>query len=362
MAIGFGIVGCGNISRFHAQAIAEVAGARLVGCFNRSPGPAEKLANEFGCPAFTRLDELLALPVLQIVTIATPSGAHLEPSLAAIQAGKHLLVEKPLEVTLARCDQLLRAAETHGRLVGTIFPSRFHAAARQLKQAVDQQRFGTLVLGDAYVKWFRTQAYYDSAAWRGTWELDGGGALMNQAIHSVDLLLWLMGSVKEVTAQMSLRGHERIAVEDTLVATLRFDSGALGVIEASTATFPGSLKRIEINGLNGTAVLEEESLTRWQFEQPVAEDDAIRARFAAATHTGGGAADPKAIGHHGHARLFEEFAQAVRTGSIPSTAGRAGRASVELILAIYQSAETGQAVSLPLKTDPVLKGFADRAT
>ena len=224
-----------------------------------------------------------------------------------------------------------------------------------MKRAVEGGRFGRLTLGDAYVKWYRSQAYYDSGAWRGTWELDGGGALMNQAIHSVDLLAWLMGPVVEVRAKAARLAHERIAVEDVALATVEFANGALGVIEATTAVYPGYLKRIEIHGNEGSAVLEEEDLVKWDFQKQKPRDAAILAAMAQRKSGGGGAADPAAIGHHAHARQFQNVAQAIKTGRPPAVDGPEGRRSVEIILAIYKSAETGKAVRLPLAADPPLK-------
>src|SRR5208283_2264984 len=277
---GFGIIGCGMISKFHAKAIADVRGAKLVACFDQFPAAADKLAEATGCKAYHKLDDLLADRSVNIVTIGTPSGAHMEPALAAARAGKHVIVEKPLEITLRRCDRIIDACRTAGVVLSTIFPSRFHDSSQELKRAVEGGRFGRLTLGDAYVKWYRSQAYYDSGAWRGTWELDGGGALMNQAIHSVDMLAWLMGPVVEVRAKTGLLAHERIAVEDVALATVEFANGALGVIEASTAVYPGYLKRIEIHGNEGSAVLEEEDLIRWDFEKKKPRDEAIFATMA----------------------------------------------------------------------------------
>jgi predicted dehydrogenase len=211
------------------------------------------------------------------------------------------------------------------------------------------------------VKWYRTQKYYDSGAWRGTWELDGGGALMNQAVHSIDLLCWMMGDVLEVTAHTATLAHERIAVEDVAVATLKFRSGALGVIEASTAAYPGTLKRIEISGSHGSAVMEEEDIKQWQFAKPNKRDEAIIAALAGKTKTGGGASDPAAIGHHGHTEQFKDVLNAIKKGTKPLIDGPEGRKAVEVILAIYKSAETGKAVSLPLAADPTLKARKIRA-
>ncbi|MCA9130045.1 MAG: Gfo/Idh/MocA family oxidoreductase [Planctomycetales bacterium] len=346
MTIGFGIVGCGMIANFHARAIADLPDAKLVACFNRTAPKADKLVGEFGGVAYTDLDEMLAHPGLDVVTLCSPSGAHMEPCLAAARAGKHVIVEKPLDVTLQRCDAMIQACDSAGVKLATIFPSRFHRSSQLMKQAVESGRFGKLALGDAYVKWFRTQEYYDSGAWRGTWELDGGGALMNQAIHSVDLLLWLMGPAIDVVANTATLAHERIEVEDVATASIRFANGALGVIEATTAGFPGSLKKIEISGSQGTAILEEEDIIKWEFAQSQAGDEQLRQEMLGRTKTGGGAADPAAIGHHAHAKLFADFLESIRDDRPPAIDGREGRRSVELILAIYESARTGRRVAL----------------
>ena len=355
MATGFGIIGCGMISDFHARAIGDVRGAKLVACYDNVPAAADRLAQSTGCKAYHRLDALLADPAVEVVTIGTPSGAHLEPAVAAARAGKHVIVEKPLEITLRRCDKIIAECRNAGVVLSTIFPSRFHDSSVLLKRAVDSGRFGRLTVGDAYVKWFRPQSYYDGGAWRGTWELDGGGALMNQAIHSVDLLTWLMGPVAEIRAQTGLLAHKRIAVEDVAMATLRFANGALGVIEASTAICPGYLKRIEIHGSTGSAVMEEEDLIKWDFAKRRAQDAAVERKMASRVSGGGGAADPAAIGHHGHARQFADCLKAVKKGTRPGIDGPEGRRAVEIILAVYKAAESGRAVALPLKGDPVLK-------
>jgi predicted dehydrogenase len=355
MSTGFGIIGCGMIAHFHARAIGDIRGAKLAACFDKIPAAADKLAEVTGCRAYHDLNVMLADPAVDVVTIGTPSGAHLEPALAAAGAGKHVIVEKPLEITLRRCDKIIAACDQAGVVLSTIFPSRFHQSSRELKRAVEQGRFGRLTLGDAIVKWHRTQAYYDSSAWRGTWKFDGGGALMNQAIHSVDLLTWLMGPVAEVRARMGLLAHQRIAVEDAALATVEFTSGALGLIEATTAAYPGYLKRIELHGSEGSAVMEEEDIVKWDFAKPSRRDAAIHARMTERKSGGGGAADPKAIGHHGHARQFQDVLTAIKKGTRPLIDGPEGRRSVEIILAIYKAAETGRAVKLPLAADLTLR-------
>jgi predicted dehydrogenase len=256
---------------------------------------------------------------------------------------------------------MIETCAKYGVTLASIFPSRFHRSSLALKQAVDSNRFGKLTLGEAYVKWFRSQAYYDSGAWRGTWELDGGGALMNQAIHSVDLLTWLMGPVVEIRAHAALLAHERIAVEDTAVATLQFESGALGVIEASTAVYPGYLKRIEVHGSEGSAAMEEEDIVTWDFAKTARADAAIKKQMSQRISTAGGASDPTAIGHHGHAALFKNVIGALQGKEELLCDGMEGRRSVEIILAIYKAAETGKTIKLPLKSDPALEARKRKA-
>jgi UDP-N-acetyl-2-amino-2-deoxyglucuronate dehydrogenase len=349
MSVGFGIIGTGMISKFHARAIGDVRGAKLVACYNRTAVKAEKFAEEFGCKAYGTLDKMLADPKVNAVTITTASGAHMEPAVAAARAGKHVIIEKPLEITLKRCDAIINECAKNGVKLSTVFQSRFHDSSLKLKHAVDAGRFGKMTLGDAYVKWWRSQEYYDSGAWRGTWKLDGGGALMNQAIHTVDLLMWLMGPVEKVQAFTATLAHERIEVEDVAAATLTFANGALGVIEASTGVFPGFLKRIELHGTQGSAVLEEEDIKSWQFAKKARGDEQIIAAMSKKKSTGGGASDPGAIGHHGHATQFADFVKAIKNDTMPAIDGPEARKSVEVILAIYKSAASGRAVKLPLK-------------
>ncbi len=341
-----GVIGAGVIGGFHANAIAALEGCTLAGVMDNHAPSAEKFGTLHGCAAFTDLRAFLDQPDMDVVTICTPSGSHLEPALAAIAVGKHLIVEKPLEITLERCDAIIEAAAKKGVKVTGIFQSRFHEAPQLLKKAVEDGRFGTLTLGDAYVKWFRSQEYYDNGGWRGTWALDGGGALMNQSIHAIDLLQWVMGPIDSVFAFTETLGHKRIEVEDTGAAVLRFANGALGVIEGSTAVHPGFLKRIEISGTQGSAVLEEESLTTWAFADESDADREIQKKFINATATGGGASDPTAIGVHGHIEQFRSFLQSLQDGATATLGGEEARKSVEIILSIYESARTGLPVTM----------------
>lgn len=344
MSYGIGIIGTGMIAQHHAKAIEGVHGARVVAIASRSEQRAKQVAGQIGCRAYGDVSAMLADPEVQIVSICTPSGAHMEPAIAAAKAGKHIIIEKPLEISLQRCDQIIETADKYGVQLGGIFQSRFFEASRLVKSAVDAGRFGDMVLADAYVKWFRPQKYYDDGGWKGTAAFDGGGALMNQSIHAIDLLLWFAGNVKSVQAFKGVRGHKRIEVEDTAVASLEFESGAMGVIEGSTAVFPGFLKRLEISGIEGSVVLEEENLKTWAFSNEDREDEKIRERYGAKTTTGGGASDPGAIGTEGHRKQFDEFVETLESGRPLELDGLEARKAVALILAIYQSAETGTRV------------------
>jgi predicted dehydrogenase len=346
--LGFAIVGCGMIARFHARALAEVPGARLAALVSRSADSASKMKADLKLDAdvYTSLADALDQPDVHVIIITTPSGAHHDPAVQAAQAGRHVVVEKPLEITAARCDAIIEACDKAGVQLCTIFPSRFGDANVELKKAVDSGRFGRLTLGETTCKWWRSQAYYDEGGWKGTQALDGGGALMNQAIHNVDLLQWMMGPVEQITGFTAMLAHERIEVEDTAVACLRFASGALGVIQATTSVHPGLPKTIAVHGDRGTVVIEQDDVLRWEFAGESKEDDAIRRRFAQKTGASGGSSNPAAISHQGHARQLQDFAEAIRTGRKPLVDGCEGRKAVAIIEAIYQSAKTGRAVTL----------------
>jgi predicted dehydrogenase len=346
--LGCAIVGCGMIARFHARALGDVPGTRVAALVSRTTERARAMADELGlsCPLFTDLRSALASPDVQIVIVTTPSGAHLEPAVEAARAGKHVVVEKPLEITAERCDRIIEACDRHGVKLCTIFPSRFGDANQELKKAVEAGRFGRLTLGETTCKWWRSQAYYDEGGWKGTQALDGGGALMNQAIHNVDLLQWLMGPVTHISGFTATLAHERIEVEDTAVACLRFASGALGVIQATTSVHPGLPKTIAVHGDRGTAVIEQDDVLRWEFTPETEADRQVRQRFAQKTGASGGSSNPAAISHQGHARQLADFVNAIRTGTAPLVDGREGRKAVAIIQAIYQSAQTGRTVTI----------------
>jgi predicted dehydrogenase len=340
--LGFGFIGAGAIANFHARAVAAARGARLVGVVSRRRGTAEAFAKEHGIGfAGDDVRELLAQPGLDAVCITTPSALHLEPALAAIRAGKHLMIEKPLDSTVEGTDHILAEAEKAGVRVGSIFQARFGDAARQLKSAIDAGRFGRMVLASCYVKWNRTTEYY--SGWKGKLSEDGGGVIINQAIHGVDLLLWFAGMPAEVFAWATQRVH-RIESEDTCVAALRFGSGALGTIEGTTATWPGWSRRIEICGEHGSAIMEDDDITRWDFRVARPEDDKIRSTRDAAM--GSGAAAPMNIKMEGHQRQIQDFIDGIREKRAFFIEGREARKAVVLVRAIYDSAASGKPVKL----------------
>jgi len=337
-SIGFGLVGTGSIADFHAWAIAQVDGASLRAVCSRDAAKAEAFAAKHGTKAAPSLAALLARPDVAVICVTTPSGAHEEIAVAALKAGKHVLCEKPLEISTERIDRMIAAARQSGRWLGAVLPARFGDGARALKSAVEQGRFGRLTLCSAQVKWWRSEEYYRSGKWRGTWTLDGGGALMNQGIHAVDLLQWLAGMPVEVSAFSATLGHQ-IEVEDTLTASLRFEHGALGTIECATSCAPGAPRRIELCGTRGTATLEDDRLVRWAFDQTRPEDDALLAGQQQIP-ANSGAADPRAIGVEGHRRVISDMREAVAGHRAPLVAGEEGRKAVALIESIYAAARS----------------------
>ncbi|MCC6143228.1 MAG: Gfo/Idh/MocA family oxidoreductase [Candidatus Hydrogenedentes bacterium] len=344
---GFAIIGCGNIGPVHAEAIQASRSARLVAVGDVVEASAKRLAGKYGVAAYSDLDELLKNPEVQAISLCVPSGLRAELIEKCARAGKHVLSEKPLDVTTKRIDKALAAVDKAGVTLGCIFQSRFSEDSQRIKQAIEQGRFGKLVLGDAYIKWYRSQAYYDSGAWRGTWKLDGGGCLMNQGIHYIDLLLWFMGPVKRVQARAALVAHQNIEVEDVAVAMLEFENGAFGTIEGSTAAWPGHPARMEVLGTEGSAVLEDGALRVWQFSKRKPIDKKIEAQINQESALGSGAADPLAsLKAEGHRRQIEDFAKAIQQGREPAILGKEGRRAVALIEAIYRSARIGKPVQL----------------
>ncbi len=354
--IGFGIVGGGVIGPLHAQAITAQPDARLVAVCDVIPAAAEKLAGEYGAAAMTDLDAMLARDDIQVVSICVPSGLHAEIGIKAAQAGKHVICEKPIDITLDAADRLIAACDTAGVKLQVISQHRFGAGMQRLKTAIDDGALGTLVMGNASIFWYRAQTYYDSGGWRGTWALDGGGCLMNQGVHYVDLLRWAMGPVASVTAKTGTLAHERIEVEDAAVAVIQFENGAIGALIGTTDAFPGYTCRLEIVGTEGSVILEDGEIKAWNLKAEVGEVGAYgrskEAKRAEASQNGKavgqGAADPAAISWGGHAVEVRDMIDAIREDRPVALPGPSARNALELILAVYRSAETGREVKMPM--------------
>jgi UDP-N-acetyl-2-amino-2-deoxyglucuronate dehydrogenase len=340
----FGIVGSGLIAAFHARAIADIPNAKFIGCCDIKPQRAQDLALRNSCRAYHNLEEMLNDEKIDIVTVATPSGTHLEPTVAAAKAGKHVICEKPLEVTLERIDTMIQAHQETGTQLGGVFQYRYCDAVKPLKKAIDTGRFGTITYAGIYVPWWRTDEYYKDS-WHGTWKLDGGGALMNQSIHMVDLLCYLMPPVESVQAFISRLGHPQIEAEDTATAVIKFNNGALGIIYGTTASYPGQFKRMEITGTRGSVVYLEDSFTVWQFAEEEPEDEEIRKQFSQIQGQGS-VADPAAISYQNHTRNFESFIKAIEQNRDFELNAKEARKSVELILAIYKSAKEQKLIKI----------------
>jgi len=355
------IAGIGSAAKMHAESIAEIDGAELVAGSCRTESRGREFAEEYDCVWYGDTEAMLDAEDIDVLSVCTPSGRHLDPSLAAIDRGIDVLCEKPIEVTTDRIDEMVAAAEAAGVRLGGIFNQRYNPVVRQLHEAAEDGRFGDLSVASTYVPWWREDDYYDGA-WQGVEELDGGGALMNQSIHGVDAIQWIAGAagadgkgvgdadgnpVEEVFAYTDRRAHDDdiMEVEDTAVAVLRYRDGTLGQILGATSMYPGSLKRVQLAGRDGTAEILEDELVTWRFREERADDDEVRAEFGE-TDSGGGAADPMAIDFSNHRRNIADFLDARENDEPYMLDASEARKAVEIIEAIYESAERGEPVSL----------------
>jgi predicted dehydrogenase len=340
---GWGIAGCGVIAPTHAAAVAALPNAHLVAVTDVVPEKAMAFAAEHGVAWDADLDALLARPDIDVVSVCVPSGLHADIGIRAAQAGKHLVVEKPIDVTVAAADRLLDAAASAGVRLTVIAQHRFDAGIRRLRELVDQGRLGRLVLGDAVVKWYRSQGYYDSGDWRGTWALDGGGALMNQGVHYLDLLCWIMGPVDEVTALCATQAHT-IEVEDAALALLRFSSGAVGLLQATTAAYPGFPERLEVSGTGGSVIVEAGEIRAAELadeQEDIGAYGSVR-RPPPPPAGATAAADPAGVASAPHRAQLADFLAALDSGGQPLVTGEQARAAVAVIRAVYDSARSGR--------------------
>lgn len=346
----FAIVGAGVIGRWHALVMSEIEDAELAAVVDVVPERASELAAAHGVKAFGSLAEALAGAEFDAVAVCTPSGMHADHAIEALQAGKHVLVEKPVDIALDKVAALEKAHRAAGVTLGVVSQHRFDASTEVLAEAIAGGALGRLTSAVVSVAWWRSQEYYDSGDWRGTWELDGGGALMNQSVHTIDLMLGAMGEAVEVTAYGGTLAHERIDVEDTAVAIVKFASGAVGVVHGTTAAYPGLSARLQVHGSRGSVVIDDDELIYIHRAEHSGDGDdnqvaAFASRVAASTDGRTGSREPGSLSDAHHDQ-YRDFVAAVRDGGTPRVGLDEARAALALILAIYESQRTGKPVSL----------------
>jgi len=360
--VGLGIIGCGGIANAHASAVVDLEEAELVAVCDTLEARATDFVQRYGArKAYADPQALLADPQVEAVLVCTPHPSHCSIAMQAAEARKHVMVEKPLSVDLAQANRAIEAAKKAGIKFGVIFQRRFWPSAQRAKQAIDQGKLSRVILGDCSVKWWREKSYYDRDAWRGTWAAEGGGVMVNQAVHAIDMYQWLMGPVDTVCGFWANLSHPYIEVEDTAVAALRFKNGALGVIETTVSTKPQLGSKITVTGENGAtiSVLEHpESRVGVNDIWTIPGEDEEAARILAeetstAESTFGSRADPAAQSPDKrrpsfHGLQIRDFVQAIVDDREPAVTAEEGRKAIEIIMAIYQSGRTGQPVRLPL--------------
>jgi predicted dehydrogenase len=333
------LVGAGNISGTHARAAATLPGVEVAAVCGRSIAKAARLASLHGAKAYDDYAAVLGHPGLDAVVLGSPSGLHAEQGIAAARRGLHVLTEKPIDVTVERADALIETARAARVALGVLFQDRAQPSLLRLRDALVSGRLGRPLLASARVKWYRTPEYYAGSSWRGTWALDGGGALMNQGIHTIDLLGWLLGPVRRVLAQTATLAHD-IEVEDTALAVLEFASGARATYEATTIAYPGYARRLEITAERGTVTVEHGRVVAADLRD--GSDDLVDA----AAGSVGGASTAVVSDVSGHATLMADFVAAARDGRPPMCDGIEARRSMAIAAAIYDSARTGAAADV----------------
>ena len=338
--IGFGIIGAGMIAEYHAHSIKSLDNVELIGFFDTNLEAAKKRAAEFNCQVYQSLEELLADPAIEAVTIATPSGLHGEIAIAAAKAKKHILCEKPIEITTEKVDEIIKSCEENNVLLVPVFQIRYTPHVQTVLKAMKAGRFGKMLLASAKMRWFRSEEYYKSSNWRGTWNMDGGGVLMNQAIHMIDLLLYINGDVESVFAYSGTLIHD-IEVEDNLCAVVKYQNGSFGTIEVSTSCAPGFPRELEFSGSAGTVAFGDDKITNWSFVEELPEDEEIKKELATPADAQGGTS-PTNINMTGHACQIADLANAILNNSKPVMDIYEGKRAVELICGIYESVKTGK--------------------
>jgi len=339
--IRFGIIGCGVIAPNHANAIVHNDRAELIAVCDIEEEKAKSFQQKYNVPYYyTDYKEMLKRDDIDVVCICTPSGMHGDMTIDAANSGKHVFCEKPLDITAEKMTRMIESCRKNNVKLGCVFQRRLMKEAIETKKAIENGEFGKIVLADAYLKYYRSQEYYNSAGWRGTWELDGGGALMNQGVHGIDMILWLVGDVESVFARCETLARD-IDVEDTALALLKFKNGAIGVIEGTTSVYPAQDTRFEIHGQNGSVIFSDSGFKQWR--KVGSDTDTFP---AVKNEKVGGSSDPAAISSSGHYALIDDMISAILEDRDPMITGESARKAVDLILAIYESARTGKEVFL----------------
>lgn len=351
-AIRFGVVGLG-MGVQHCRDLVDAAGCELAAVCDASPARLESNVQEFGVQGYAAYDELLADESVDVVNICTPSGTHAELCIAAMRAGKHVVCEKPPDVSVEAVDRMIRARDETGRKLMVIFQARFEPVYQQIRLALESGRLGRLIGVHGAVNWHRPASYFDSPGkWKGTWALDGGGSLANQGVHTADLMQWIGGPVAEVTAQFGCFAHD-IESEDMTAALLRYHNGALGTLSTTTCAYPGLDRTLLLYGEHGSIRVSDDFLVRWRIrgESPEAEAEEEKRMLeqfgAKGQRDSSTASDPFAFATRGHLMQFEAMANAIRNDTTPPNSIETTRHTVELICAVYQSGRTGETVRLP---------------
>ncbi len=339
-----GIVGIGTIADIHAQALQASDKLELFSVYSRSEKKARSLGEKYAVGWHTDWNAFISDPELDAVSVCTPSGNHLDYGEMAALAGKHVIIEKPIEVTLERAKRLVRVCEENGVALAVIYQSRFVPEIHALKGKLDEQVIGKLFMGDARIKWFRGQDYYDSGEWRGTLALDGGGVLINQAIHTIDLLQWFMGDVENIYGNAGTMTHERLEGEDNAVAVIKFKSGAFGVIQGSTSIQPAQARCIEMHGEKGSIKVDGDDVQILLAGSDQGEAEKKGKASGASSPLAGFSPDP-------HRFQFEAIADAISRGEEPPVSGKDSLKSLAIVQAIYESSKT----SLPVIMDEFLR-------
>jgi len=341
-----GIVGCGVISDIHIKAILEIPDVKLVAVADINENVAKAIAERCKCDWYTDFKEMIRRADIDIIDICTPSGLRKDIAVYAAENKKHIIAEKPIEVTIDRIDEILEACSRNKVFISGIFNKRYKDIYQQIRNIVTQGRLGRLIFADVSMKWYRPSEYYKNSSWRGTWALDGGGALMNQCIHYVDILQWLVGPVENVFGQTDKLVHTYIETEDTAAALIRFKCGAMGTIQAATSTYPGFSAKFSLHGENGGIIVEDDRVIDFKFKEKYPGDETLFGDES--NQVNAGASTNIVTNYELHKRQLTSIISSLRQGKEPEISGNEARKAVEIIEAIYRSASEKKLITLPL--------------